>query len=236
MSSTQQNLQRAYYQRTAHEYEALHVAAVDEHYLALAWLSASLEHLGCESVLDIGSGTGRAVAYLRSHNPQVRVLGVEPSAELRSVGAAKGLGEYLVDGDAMNLAYPDGSFDVVCEFGVLHHLPRPRAAIAEMLRVARRAVFISDDNHFACGSPAAQRVKRGLAAVGLWKAAYWVRSGGKGYRITESDGLAYPYSVFDDLPLLRSACAAVHCMNTKGEGPDLYARAGHVALLGVKPA
>lgn len=234
MNRSHETIQRVYYQRTAQQYDALHVDALDEHHLALAWLSGCLEHLGWESVLDVGSGTGRAVAYLRSHNPQVRVLGVEPSAELRAVGAGKGLAEHLIDGDAMGLAFPDASFDVVCEFGVLHHVPRPSAAVAEMLRVARRAVFISDDNHFACGSPAAQRVKRGLATLGLWKAAYWLRSRGKGYRITDSDGLAYPYSVFDDLHLLRGACGAVHCMNTAGRGPDLYTGAGHVAVLGIK--
>ena len=186
-------------------------------------------------VLDIGSGTGRAPLYLRSRQPGLAVVGVEPSAELRAIGYAAGIAaDALVDGDATRLAYADASFDIVCEFGVLHHVEDPRRVVSEMLRVARIGIFISDDNHFAAGSPLNRFAKRALDSLGLWKTAYRVRSGGKGYRISAGDGLSYPYSVFDDLAFVRSRCDLVQTANMDGCGPDLYADAAHVALFGRK--
>lgn len=230
LSTEAEKRQRAYYSKTAEQYDEMHLRPDDEHYLALAWMLAFIDRLKCKSVLDIGSGTGRAVAYLRAHRPELKVIGIEPSAELRAVGHRNGIpAEQLIDGDANHLSFQDDSFDLVCEFGVLHHLPSPRIAISEMLRVARKGVFISDDNHFATSW-----VKRALAAVGLWHAAYWLRTAGKGYRITAGDGLAYPYSLFDDLDLLEGRCSAVHCVNSRGRGPNLRSSATHVAAFGVK--
>jgi SAM-dependent methyltransferase len=231
------HLQRDYYARTAHRYEDLHVQQDDEHGRALAWLTGLVEHVGARSVLDIGSGTGRALRYLKARHPKLDAVGIEPSAELRAVGHAAGIDALaLVEGDATRLPYADNSFDIVCEFGVLHHIEQPRLAVAEMLRVARIGVFISDDNHFAAGSIWGQRLKRGLNALGLWNAAYRLRTGGKGYRISEGDGLSYPYSVFDDLHFVRARCETVQLSNTATGGPDLYASAAHVALFGRKRA
>ena len=235
MKAAADDLQRRYYAETATDYERLHVVKNDEHYFALAWMLACIDHLDCQSVLDVGSGTGRAVSYLRQRRPAVRVVGIEPSAELRAVGHRQGVPvDQLVDGDAMRLGFDARAFDLVCEFGVLHHLAHPSAAVAEMSRVARLAVFISDDNHFGSGSATARRIKRILGSLGLWRTAYLLRTGGKGYRVTAGDGLAYPYSVFDDLPMLESTCSVVHCLNTRGRGPDLRTGSSHVALLGVK--
>ena len=228
-------LQRDYYAATAESYESLHVSENDEHGLALAWLSGLAAHYGARSVLDVGCGTGRALRYLNTHQPGLRVLGVEPSAELRAIGHARGIAaDALVDGDATGLAFPDNSFDIVCEFGVLHPVETPRRVVAEMLRVSRLGVFISDDNHFAAGSPIARRTKRTLSALGLWRAAYLLRTGGKGYRISEGDGLSYPYSVFDDLAFVQTQCDLVQMGNMTPAGTDLHAEGAHIALFGRK--
>lgn len=228
-------LQRDYYAATADRYEALHVREHDEHELALAWLSGLAAHYGAHSVLDVGCGTGRALSYLQRRQPDLRVIGVEPSEELRAIGYDAGIAlDALVDGDATRLAYADNSFDIVCEFGVLHHVEDPRLVISEMLRVSRLGVFISDDNHFAAGSPVARLAKRTLDAIGLWKAAYWLRSGGRGYRISDGDGLSYPYSVFDDLDFLNARCDLVQMGNMTSAGTDFYADAAHVAVFARK--
>jgi ubiquinone/menaquinone biosynthesis C-methylase UbiE len=79
---------------------------------------------------------------LKEKMPHIRAVGVEPSPAQRGIGYAKGLSENeLVDGDAMRLAFAAGSFDLVCEFGVLHHIPRPELAISEMLRVAKKRPY-----------------------------------------------------------------------------------------------
>jgi ubiquinone/menaquinone biosynthesis C-methylase UbiE len=146
-------LQRRYYAQTAAGYDSAHVLRDDEHSFALAWLGACIRHYGWRSLLDVGSGTGRVLFYLAGEFPEVDAVGVEPSEDLRAVAQEKGIPrEKLRPGDGYALDFEDASFDVVCEFGVLHHVRYPRRVLAEMLRVARRAVFVSDDNHFAAGS------------------------------------------------------------------------------------
>jgi len=228
-------LQRSYYAETAGVYEDLHVHQGDEHFIALAWMAAMIDHYQFRSVLDVGSGTGRCLRYLKKKFPNLHVVGIEPSAELRKVGYEAGLSQdELVDGDATNLAFADNTFDIVCEFGVLHHIKQPRQAIAEMLRVTKGGIFISDDNHFACGSLANRLSKRLLKSMGLWNVAYLLRTGGKGYRISDGDGLSYAYSVFDDFEFIRHQCNNIYVTNTKGVGINLYATAQTVALFGLK--
>lgn len=228
-------MQRDYYARTANVYEDLHVQDDDEHYFALAWMAALIGQYGYRSVLDVGAGTGRGLFYLKAMFPGLRVVGVEPSSELRKVGHDKGLNhEELIDGDALNLAFADGTFDLVCEFGVLHHVKYPRQMLGEMLRVSTSGLFISDDNHFASGSLPNQVTKRLLRSMHLWKAAYWLRTGGKCYGISEGDGLSYAYSVFDDYDFIRERCKQVHMLNTRGIGADLFRSARNVALFACK--
>lgn len=226
-------LQRDYYQRTAAQYDLLHMRADDEHYHALAWLAGLVSYYEVKSVLDVGCGTGRAIRYLETHCPHLKITGLEPSDALRTQ-AANSTSARIVDGDAASLAFPDCSFDLVCEFGVLHHLSRPRLALQEMMRVSKMGIFVSDDNHFAAGSKALRKVKLVLRACGLWSLAYRIRTGGKGYRISEGDGLSYPYSVFDDLDILQNGCDKVFCASTDGGDADLLRTASHVAVFGRK--
>jgi ubiquinone/menaquinone biosynthesis C-methylase UbiE len=228
-------IQRAYYAETAGQYDAMHVHEDDEHSFALRFMTSILRHLDIRSILDVGCGTGRGLLSIKRELPDIRVVGVEPSAELRSVGHANGLTEAeLIDGDGTNLALPDGSFDLVCEFGALHHMPAPGKAVSEMLRVARKAIFISDSNNFGQGSRLARLSKQALNAVGLWPLADRIKTRGKGYSISEGDGLGYSYSVFNDYRQIRKKCESVHLLNTSDAGPSLYRTSTHVALLGIK--
>ena len=163
-------VQREYYRNTAARYDALRVGDEDEYDFALALLPGLIQWIGVESVLDVGSGTGRALLKLRQSS-DVRLVGVEPSPELRAEGLRKGLDRIeLVDGNAMALAFDDGSFDLVCAFGALHHIPKPAQAVSEMLRVARKAIFIGDTNNFGEGGPIKRILKQGLNSLGLWLA------------------------------------------------------------------
>jgi SAM-dependent methyltransferase len=233
--SDQVAIQRAYYQSTAADYDAMHLGD-QEHELALAFMISMIRHFGFRSVLDVGTGTGRAIMALRRSFPELKVVGIEPSRELRERGHAKGAPvDQLIDGDVQALAFADGAFDLVSAFGVLHHVPKPRKAVTEMLRVARRGIFISDANNFGQGSLPARMIKRGLNSIGLWPLANFIKTKGRGYTLSDEDGLAYSYSVFDDYRQIAKVCPAIHLLNTRGSGPDLYRSAGHLALLGLKP-
>lgn len=234
-SQDEVSLQRQYYADTAAKYDAMQISEQDEHQFALAILSAMIEHYGIKSVLDVGSGTGRALRYLKARHPGVRFVGIEPVEALRKVGHQAGLSpEELKDGDVNALAAADGEFDLVCEFAVLHHVPKPELAVTEMLRVARKAVFISDANNFGQGGPLIRLFKQAINAIGLWRAFDWLRTGGKGYHVSAGDGLFYSYSVFNNYDQIRAACEAVHQFNTVDAGPSLPRSAPHVAILGVK--
>jgi SAM-dependent methyltransferase len=195
------SLQRAYYARTAHDYETRHVLAGDEHGVALRYVSAIAREFDLRSVLDVG----RAVAYLREALPGAAVVGAEPVLNLLQVACSKpDLGCVgLVSASGDELPFDDATFDIVCQFGVLHHVAHPNAMVKEMMRVARRAVFLSDTNRFGQGPLPVRGLKLVLAQCGLWPAANFVKTRGTGYTITEGDGLSYSYSVFDSLDTLH---------------------------------
>jgi SAM-dependent methyltransferase len=220
---------------TARHYDRTHVHEGDEHFFALAFLCGALDFLKAESVLEIGAGTGRALAYLEERAPNVRRMGVEPVAELRAIAFDKGISrDELIEGDGLNLPFAAGSFDVTCAFGVLHHVRDHRRVVEEMLRVAHKAIFISDGNNFGQGRPLVRVIKQGLNAIRAWKVANFIKTRGKGYQITPGDGLAYSYSVFSDYEFIRSRCKSTHVLNTAGSGVNPYRNATHVALLGIR--
>jgi ubiquinone/menaquinone biosynthesis C-methylase UbiE len=136
--------------------------------------------------------------------PDLFVCGVEPVSALIDQGIQQGAASTIsfvrASGDA--LPFPDASFDAVCEFAVLHHAQNPSAVVKEMLRVARRAVFICDSNRFGQGSRIARLTKLALYKTRLWNLYTYLRTRGKGYMITEGDGLAYSYSVYDSFELV----------------------------------
>jgi hypothetical protein len=79
-------------------------------------------------------------------------------------------------------------------------------------------------------------MKQTLKSVGLWPLADWIKTKGRGYTITEGDGLGYSYSVFSNLRQIKKVCPSIYLLNTKSAEPNLYRTATHVALLGVKGA
>jgi ubiquinone/menaquinone biosynthesis C-methylase UbiE len=227
--------QRKFYDDTSSQYDVIHSHDTDEHGWAFGYMSSMLGQLAVTSVLDVGSGTGFALLKLRQRHPEIHSIGIEPSAAQRRAGHQKGLSEAdLIEGDATALPFSDQSFDLVCEFGALHHMPSPDLALVEMLRVARKAIFICDTNNFGQGGPAVRFVKQTLNSLGLWPLANWLKTFGKGYAFAEGDGIFYPYSVFSNYKLIRTRCREVHVLGLKDSTPNLYKSASHVALLGIK--
>jgi len=228
-------IQRAYYAKTARQYERQHVDEADEHYLALNIMVGATNFLQVQSILDIGSGTGRAVAFIKNSRPEVEVVGIEPVKELREVGYSQGLSiEELREGNALALDFNDNSVDLVCEFGVLHHVRTPDVVISEMLRVARKAIFLSDSNNFGHGSPFVRFIKQAINAMGLWGIADFIKTRGKGYTVSEGDGLGYSYSVFNNYCQIRRFCSRIHVFNLSDAEINPYRTASTVALLGIK--
>lgn len=227
-------LQKKYYTDTASKYDTLQGDNNEEHTIALLFLSSMIQFYNIQSILDVGSGTGRVIQFIKEHHPHVRIVGIEPVEALRQQAYQKGINPtQLIDGDANNIQFKDQEFDLVCEFGMLHHVPAPHKVVGEMLRVARKAIFISDCNNFGQGSRWSRLFKQTLNALHLWKLFDWARTKGKGYHISEGDGLFYSYSVFTNYPQIRKKCSFVHHLNTRDSEHNLYRTAQTIALLGI---
>jgi SAM-dependent methyltransferase len=201
--------QRRYYAETAADYDEMHGRA--EHIEALDHALGFLRRIEARTVLDTGCGTGLAMRYLAERMPELELRGNDPSPELLAIASERyGISpEHLDQAESESLPYGDGSFDAVVETGVLHHVPDPDAVIREMLRVARMAIFISDDNTFGLGKLPARVAKLGLSKAGMLDRVNRRRRGGHDWYYTPGDGVAWSYSVLDSLPMLREACAEV---------------------------
>jgi SAM-dependent methyltransferase len=205
--------QRDYYAETASAYESMHVQPGDEHFIALEYVTALLPVVRAKSVLDVGSGTGRAVRFLQQRRPELQVEGVEPVGGLRE--QAQVLGTVLHDASGEDLPFPDDSFDVVMSFGLLHHVPDPVPVVTEMARVARFGVMISDSNRFGQGSTAHGMLKLAIHGSGLWSAFERFRTRGRGYMESDGDGIFYSYSIFDSVPQLQAWADRIFVVPTK---------------------
>lgn len=209
-------IQREFYARTAASYEADFGGREDEHNVAMTYIGALATGFGWTSALDVGAGTGRGVRHVIEHHPGMEVRGVEPVPEMIAEAERQGVPPgVIVEGVGERLPFDDDAFDVVFELGILHHVPDPAPVVAEMMRVARRAVFLSDANRFAGGSRLHQMAEFVLHRTGLWGIAFRLANRGRSYHLDPGDGgVVYSYSVYDSLPALDAWAARTFLLPT----------------------
>ena len=128
-------------------------------------LASFLGPIEGRTVLDVGTGTGRAALGLARRG--ARVTGVDASAEMLRVANARAADARLQAsfevGDAHRLAYPDRAFDAAVSLRVLMHTPDWRQCLSELCRVADdRVVF---DYPAAFSAAALQAFGRRVAAA-----------------------------------------------------------------------
>ncbi len=228
-----QKKQRAYYEATAKAYDEMHLKEI-EHEIALSQLLGYMRYFNFESLLDVGAGTGRVLRHANAHLDGVKLGGIEPVAALREIAYSKGVFRpQLTEGDALNLEFPDNSWDIVSAFGILHHIPDPEKAILEMCRVAKYGIFFSDLNNYGCGSRSQRALSQGLRVFGLWRSFQFIKNGGKMGKFSEGDGIHYSYSLFDSLPTVRRKFPQIRIANTKGSHPSLFRGCSHISLFAV---
>jgi SAM-dependent methyltransferase len=97
------------------------------------------------SVLDAGCGEGFVARRLLSAMPDLTLTGCDVSRDAIEIAARANPAAEFVSGSVLELPFPDNSFDVVGCFEVLEHLEGelPRQGLAELARVARRALVVS---------------------------------------------------------------------------------------------
>lgn len=108
-----------------------------------AVLSEFLGPVAGHTILDVGTGTGRAALLLSAAGAVV--TGVDASEEMLAVARARvqpGQPVTFAYGDAHQLEFPDRSFDMAVSLRVLMHTPRWRQCVGELCRVARDLVVL----------------------------------------------------------------------------------------------
>lgn len=199
-------LMREYYSKTASQYNSWHCDASNKssHNFAVRELLHLMDTIKAKSVLDVCCGTGRATKAMLDSGYAAK--GIDLSAEL----IAKGVEELKIPvdcldvGDATKLPYGDKTFDVACILGALHHTARPNNVIAEMIRVSRMGVLISDEgNHLSGG------IKSLLISLGIFDPLYRLvfrREPRQSRRKCDSDGdgPTFVFSVEEIIPAVRN--------------------------------
>lgn len=85
-------------------------------------------------LLDVASGTGDLALEIQDQCPDCEVTASDFCAEMLAHAASRGLAKTLV-ADALNLPFPDGSFDVVTVAFGLRNMASWPGALREMARV-----------------------------------------------------------------------------------------------------
>lgn len=105
------------------------------------WMPELMEfdrHAGAR-VLEIGSGIGTDLAQFARNGAIVTDLDLAKGhmALARENFELRGLKGEFVCGDAENIPFASGSFDLVYSNGVIHHIPQTRQVVSEIYRVLK---------------------------------------------------------------------------------------------------
>ena len=96
------------------------------------------------TILELGAGEGYLTKLIMEKLKYERYVATEISDE--GVKRLREKGVEALKMDAEKLDFEDNSFDVVCAFDAMHHVANPSKMAAEMMRVARKNVFLIEAN------------------------------------------------------------------------------------------
>jgi len=106
-------------------------------------------------VLEVGIGTGLSLAAYPSH---CEVTGIDLAPEMLDRARQKAIENgwthfHLLEMDALNLKFPDNSFDYVTSFHVISVVPDPVRMLREIHRVCQPGGTVVIINHFRTTKP-----------------------------------------------------------------------------------
>ncbi|WP_306357955.1 MULTISPECIES: bifunctional 2-polyprenyl-6-hydroxyphenol methylase/3-demethylubiquinol 3-O-methyltransferase UbiG [unclassified Nocardia] len=115
--------------------------AAHQHHREAAWFRRlAAGDLAGRSVLEVGCGRGVGVEVLQDRLGAERVTAFDfdPAMVDLARDRLSGRDNVIVsEGDVCEIREPAASFDIVADFGIIHHVPEWQLGIAEMARVLR---------------------------------------------------------------------------------------------------
>ncbi|HMF34645.1 MAG TPA: methyltransferase domain-containing protein [Candidatus Lokiarchaeia archaeon] len=136
------------------------------------------------TVVEIGPGPGWIGIWLARARPDLHVIGIEPSGDMRRVAGTNAESEGVagnvqyVDGFVENMGMiPDQSADLVISNGSLHHWSDPQQGLQEILRVLKPTgkIYVQDNRRdYGFGGKIIVHVLGPLIAGKMRK--YWISS------------------------------------------------------------
>ncbi len=93
-----------------------------------------------DTILEIGCGQGVGARVIYSLFAPQRYVGIDLDPRMIKRATQKGQeleNAMFVEGDASSLAFPDGTFDLAIDFGIVHHIPNWKDALAEVYRTLK---------------------------------------------------------------------------------------------------
>ncbi len=126
-----------------------------------------------DHVLDVGVGTGLSLEF---YPPDVRVTGLDLSPGMlrqarRKLDNATLRADsprdytHLIEGDALNLPFPNHSFDGLFLSHVISTVPDCRRCLTEAMRVARDGAYLVLVNHFRSPYPVISWVETAIDPI-----------------------------------------------------------------------
>src|SRR5512142_491009 len=126
--------------RSSRRYDRVARGLLRRLYRRLAQDVAGMAPEGAD-VLDVGTGPGVLLVELARCRPDLRLTGVDLSADMVSAAAANlapfGDRARALVGDVTDLPFPDRAFDLVVSSLSMHHWSDPEAAVPQLARVLR---------------------------------------------------------------------------------------------------
>jgi ubiquinone/menaquinone biosynthesis C-methylase UbiE len=123
------------------QFDSVNKGGKMEGYTQMMWEKicgvSSEQRFSGKVLLDIGAGPGRFIEVARAKGAMVIGLDYSEAVEAARENFRSDMDVCIVQGDGLNLPFPDAVLDGGYSIGVLHHTPNPSKGVAEARRVTK---------------------------------------------------------------------------------------------------